>query len=128
MAKQKVNYFVFRDNDGENITIVIVEDGGLANAYNPENYFKTEYYGSRMTAETTLDNLWEELGEGKLYVKDWDGSDDESPLKENKVDDEMIMDMVYWLYACTEEVEFVRHDLEWNEENFNKVKLQLKFD
>jgi hypothetical protein len=128
MAKQKVNFYVMKDNDSDNTTIVIVEDGGLANAYMVDRNFKTEYYGSRITAETELENLWDELGEGKMYVQDWDGSSDENPLKDEVVDDEMIMDMVHWLYATSEEVEYVRHDLEWTDENFYKVKAQLKFD
>ncbi len=128
MAKQKVNFYVMKDNDSDNTTVVIVEDGGLANAYKVDKNFKTEYYGSRITAETELENLWDELGEGKMYVQDWDGSSDENPLKDEVVDDEMIMDMVHWLYATSEEVEYVRHDLEWTDENFYKVKAQLKFD
>jgi len=132
MAKQKqkikVDYYVFQDNDSNGSVHVIVEDGGVATAYKPDNYYVTEYYGSRITPKTSFVNLWNELGEGKLYNMDWDGSDDDHPLKKDKVDDEVIMDMVHWLYTCTEEVEFVRHEMEWNRKNFIQVRKQLKFD
>jgi len=129
MAKQKrkVDYYVFRDDDGEGSVHVIVEDGGVASAYNPDNYYRTEYYGSRITPKTSFVNLWDELSEGKMYTRDWDGLRG-SPLKKDKVDDEMIMDMVNWLYACTEKVELVRHEMEWNRKNYIQVRKQLKFD
>ncbi len=125
MTKQKVNYYVF-DMDDE--VVVIMEDGGVASTYdsgsdmNDDSGIRTEYYQERITSDMTIDNVWELLGEGKMYSKDWKDDQEENPTKE-----ELIEDMIGWLYVATEDCEFVRNDMsEWNEENFNKIKKLLK--
>lgn len=131
---RKVKAFIFRaKDDDEGTTIVIMEDGGVANAYNPDEYYRTEYYQNRITSETTLDNMWEELGEGKMYTTDWDGTNDEHELFVDNLTqenfDKLIDDMIDWLYCSTEEHEIVKIEMgELTDESYEKVKEQLIFE
>lgn len=131
---RKVKAFIFQDKDCADGTItVIMEDGGVATAYNPDDYYRSNYYQDRMTSETTLDNLWDELGEGKMYWNDWNGEEGKGVLidkpltKENL--DIIVDDMINWLYCSTEEHEIVKIEMgELTDESYEKVKEQLIFE
>jgi hypothetical protein len=126
---EQIKAFIFRDkNDGE--LTVIMQDGGVASTYNPDDYYRTDYYQSRMTPETTLDTVWEELGEGKMYTKDWDGNDtlliDELNEEKSEI---LIDDMIRWLFLSTREVEVVKIEMgELSDETFQRAKQQLNFN
>jgi len=97
---RKVNYYVFKEN---NDTIdVIMENGGVATSYIPDGSWQTDYYFDKINRDTTREDLWGKLSEGKMECKIWDDTPTEN---------EMILDMVSWLYVSTEPVEFVRNDM-----------------
>jgi hypothetical protein len=115
--KAIVNYYTFNLDSDE--IVVIMEDGGVASNVCEDNIMRSEYYQDRMTKDVELDNLWDVLGEGKMYCHDWE---DKNPTKK-----ELIDDMIGWLYVATKECEFVQNDMgELNEESFSKVKALLK--
>ena len=124
----QIKAFIFRENDGDKTITVIMQDGGVATAYNPEaDYYRTNYYQEKMTPDTTLENMWDELGEGEMYWADWDGKDEPLINKATTEEENQIIDdMIAWLYIATEEVEVVKVEMgELNDETFNKVKEQL---
>ena len=97
---RKVNYYVFKENDD---TIdVIMENGGVSTSYIPDGSWQTDYYFDKINRDTTREDLWGKLSEGKMECKIWDDTPTEN---------EMILDMVSWLYVSTEPVEFVRNDM-----------------
>lgn len=127
---EKIKAFIFREDNGDKTITVIMEDGGVASAYNPGDYYRTEYYQDRITKETMLDDMWDELGEGKMYTTDWDGNEDENILVEEPITEEnfvtLVDDMIAWLFVATEKVEFVKIEMgELTEETFEQVKQQL---
>lgn len=121
----KVNYYVFRENDSDETITVIMEDGGVASAFNPDFYYRTDLYQNRINKDTKLESIWDELSEGKMYCQSWDG--ESFPLK-TEADDKLILSMLEWLCMSTEKTEFVAHEMgEMNDESFNKVFQLLKF-
>jgi len=119
----KVNYFTFKDEqDGD--LVVIVEIGCIASTYHNGESIRTEYYQSRIEKDTQFENIWDELGEGKMYGKTWSEHQEEDPT-----DEELIADMLDWLYVSTGAYELVENKMgEFTEENFNKAKLLLKLE
>lgn len=69
---------------------VITEDGGIASIYESDNCFQTMYYQTRLTeiSEDVHTEVWDDLSEGKAYLKEWDGD----PSVE-----ELIQDALEWL-------------------------------
>lgn len=66
---------------------IITEDGGIVSVHhNGENLVST-YYQTRLT-EIKGYHIWDELAEGKAYVKEWDEDTDE---------DEIVKDALDWL-------------------------------
>ena len=68
------------ETPGDSI-VVILEDGGIADIHyaephedSPNRKSVTEYYQTRFTQEDldSEDELWEILGEGKMYYEEWD--------------------------------------------------------
>lgn len=117
---KKVQYFVFLEKGGDNTIDVIVEDGGVATAYKPDDHYRTDYYQDRINQDTTFENLWGSLADGKMYNDGgkWEGKE--------PTEQELINDMLEWLYCSTEAVEFVRNDMgEMTEEKFNEIKTKL---
>lgn len=117
----EVNYFVFKEQGGDNTIDIIVEDGSVATSYKPDEHYRTDYYGNRITNETTFENLWGELAEGSMYHNGskWEGKE---PTEQDLIDD-----MLGWLYCSTEPVTLVKNDMgEMTEENFLLVKSKLK--
>lgn len=129
---EQIKAFIFRENDSDGSIHVIMQDGGVASAYNPDTYYRTDYYQDRITPDVTLDTIWDTLAEGKMYNNDWDGSNEERPLINEATEAEqnqLIDDMIGWLFCATEEVEFVKVEMgELTEETFQQVKQQLIFD
>jgi len=123
----QIKAFIFRDKDGEGTINIFMEDGGVASSYNPDGtYYRTDYYQNRITPETTLDNIWDELAEGKMYGKGWDGSEAELITEEN---DTLVDDMIAWLYASTGKFEIVKVEMgELTEEKFEQIKAQIIFE
>lgn len=119
---KKVKAFIFRESNG--IT-VIMEDGGIASAYNPDGkYYRTDYYQNRITAETVFDNIWDELAEGKMYAIGWDGSEAELITEANNT---LVDDMIDWLYISTSEFEIVKVEMGvLNKESFESIEFNLE--
>lgn len=123
---KQIKAFIFRNNDSDKNVTVVLQDCGVASAYNSGEYFKTDYYQSKLTSESNFDTMWDELAEGKMYGKNWDGV--QARLKEN-CDDDIINDMIDWLFVSTELCEFVNVEMgELTEETFEQVKQQLIFN
>jgi len=75
-------------DSGESFDIV-TEKGGVASFYyNSENHVTT-YFQNRLDDCNPDADLWEQMSQGKVYFKDWDGS----PTKE-----QVIQDALNWLY------------------------------
>lgn len=93
-----VKYLVYRyDNYPMSEIDIRTEDGGIVSIhYNGDNYV-TSYYQNRSKDESPN---WEELGEGKMYVKDWDSNISDLTV-------EMVEDALHWLYAVGD-YEFVK--------------------
>lgn len=107
----KVNYAVIESGDSG--VMVIVQDGGIATCHNNGFHLITEYYQDRIEKENVgSENFWDILAEGKMYVKDWEDK--------QEWDEEVVQDMLEWLYCATEEVEFVKCELDF--ENNEAVK------
>lgn len=133
MAKEQVKAYIFRGTDSEKELTVFLQDGGVACAYNPDSYYRTNYYQNRITQETTLETIWDELGEGEMYWSDWDGSEEEYPLIDEATTEQqnqIIDDMIAWLYASTGEFEIVKIEMGENitEEFFAQLKAEMVFD
>ena len=107
--KKKVKVLVQRPdpNDGESEMSVYIEDGGHAYSWNNGEQLVTQYYQNRLTLEdlNNKEDIWLGLSEGKAYMNDWNGSKENFPYKE-KSDDEVMWDMIHWLYSSTEKIEF----------------------
>jgi hypothetical protein len=99
---RKVNYYVFKEKGGSHTIDVIMGNGGVATSYIPDGSWQTDYYFDKINKDTTMENLWGILCEGKMECKIWE---------DTPTEDEMILDMVNWLYISTEPVEFVRNDM-----------------
>jgi hypothetical protein len=81
-------------------TEIFISDGGNATIWHNGEHMVTQYYQSRLT-EFNFDTCendehdWEELSEGKAYMKDWE--------KDQELTEEMITDAIGWL-VCFEEI------------------------
>lgn len=105
---KKVNYAVIEGIEDDGV-VVIVQDGGIATCHNNGEHLITEYYQDRIDDESldSEDGFWDTLAEGKMYIKDW--------TEKQEWDEEVVQDMLEWLYATTEEVEFVKCDLDFDD-------------
>ena len=68
---------------------VITEDGGVASIYQNDDGMSTMYYQTRLTDINQSGDIFEQLGEGKVYQEDWGF---QHPDK-----DELIKDALNWL-------------------------------
>jgi hypothetical protein len=101
---QKV--LVLVQNETEYFIVFSYGDGTacLATTDCPDGHLRTEYCQERFNKDFV--DLFEELSYGKMYMKDWDGSDDKSPLK-TEVDGYVVKDAVSWL--CVGAHDFTYH-------------------
>ena len=84
---------------------VIVEDGGVVSVYHNDDNQISTYYQDRLTEDMDPDEIWENLGSGKAYCKEWpDGTTRE----------EIIQDALEWLVIPAPE-EWVLDDTIWNQ-------------
>ena len=67
---------------------VITEDGGIATIYHNDENMVTMYYQERLTDINPKEDIWEQLGYSKAYIKDWE---DSAEL------DDMVKDALEWL-------------------------------
>lgn len=79
---------------------VIVEDGGIASIYETGDGITTMYYQTRLTDIDQSGDVFEQLGDGKAYYKDWESDE---PTEE-----ELIKDALEWLVVG--ETEWERDD------------------
>lgn len=75
-------------------------DGGIATCHHNGEHMITEYCQSR-THEREPN--WEELAEGKMYIKDWEDK--------QSIDSEIIMDALNWLVMPQPEFDISEHYL-----------------
>ena len=107
--KKIVKYAVINIDQCE--AYVIMQDGGVATCHNNQEHMISEYYQDRLTKDMfgterfQDEGIWGELGEGKMYCKDW--------KDKQEVDEEIIQDLIHWLYMETDKVEFVREELDF---------------
>jgi hypothetical protein len=71
---------------------LITEDGGIASIYHNGDNFISNYYQTRLTEIDENEDIWEQLGEGKVYCKDWSQEDNKQS---------MINDALSWLVASS---------------------------
>lgn len=98
----KYKIFYHRDNSFD----IITEDGCVAAFFHNEENFVTQYYQTRLTECNAANYLWDELSQGKSYIKDWDGD----PEK-----DEVIKDALDWLVSPTPEEGWELDQTIWSE-------------
>jgi hypothetical protein len=99
-------YAVINDSDTE--MMVLVQDGGIATCHHNGEYILTEYYQDRIEKENVgSEEFWDILGEGKMYLKDWEDK--------QTWDEQVVQDMLNWLYAATEDVVFVKCELDFKD-------------
>lgn len=67
--------------------IILTEDGGIVAVHNNGDNLVSSYYQNRISDTMDSDNVWEELAEGKVYMKDWD----------NESVQHIIQDALSWL-------------------------------
>jgi hypothetical protein len=94
---------VIQDND----VVVVTEDGGIATIHNNGDNFVTTYYQSRLTDVNDPEELWQELGEGKTYSKDWGAT----------TIGEMIYDILQWLCVSSDTIDWELDESIWPEFN-----------
>ena len=86
MLVTQVMYGVEKVDD--DVTILL-EDGGIVNMYNNGEHMISVYYQNRTLYPFMDGDMWNELNEGKSYIKDWEDK--------QSVDDEMTQDALRWL-------------------------------
>jgi hypothetical protein len=88
---------------------VIIQDGGIATCHNNGEHLITEYYQDRIEKEDVgSEDFWDILAEGKMYIKDWE--------EKQEWDEDVVQDMLQWLYVATEDVVFVKTPLDFNDD------------
>lgn len=115
-----MKYYVL--NTGEDL-LVITQDGGVGTATIDDREFVfSEYYQSRLTKESNFETFYDDLGEGKMYCKDWN----EAGKEKRDFDQDVVQDIVDWLVCSTEPIEMIRVELEgFTEETFKTIINQL---
>lgn len=103
--------------------LVITQDGGVGcSTIDGREFAFSEYYQSRLTKESKLETMYDELSEGKMYCKDWD----ETGKEKRVLDQEVEQDIINWLVCSTEPIEMVRIELkDLTEEIFQNIINEL---
>ena len=105
MSKE-VKYAVIPTSNTE--MMVIVQDGGIATCHHNGFHLLTEYYQDRIEKENVgSEEFWDKLAEGKMYCHDWE--------EKQEWDEEVVKDMLNWLYISTGKVEFVKSELNFED-------------
>jgi hypothetical protein len=104
---------------GETDCVIVTEHGGVACAHHNGDHIVSEYYQESL-CKGDLEgdrDIWEILGEGKLYSNDWvdsEESDTYYPLK-TKIDDEVVKDLREWLVPENDEG-FTEYRMKWDDD------------
>lgn len=90
-----IKFLVINAKSSDKDVTVVCEDGGIACLHFNGEHMVATLYQDRITPETDLENLFEELGEGKAYIEDFSGME---PTPQ------MIIHCINWLNAspCNE--------------------------
>jgi hypothetical protein len=80
------------ENDSEQNTLIVCDDGGVATLHHNGEHIIAELYQNRITKDTDLSNMFDELGEGKMYIQDYPNDDVVHPSH--------IKDCAKWLYVA----------------------------
>lgn len=86
-----MKYRIIRNIDDE--FDVITEDGGVASVHHNGFHLITTYYQTRLT-DISGENVWDELSDGEIHLKDWE---------EGASEQEIIKDALDWLVAPSPE-------------------------
>ena len=89
-----IKFLVINAKSSDKDVTVVCEDGGIACLHFNGEHMLVTLYQNRITPETDLENLFEELGEGKSYIEDYKGENDVTP--------QMILDCMNWLFKSSE--------------------------
>jgi hypothetical protein len=100
--KKVVKYAVKKHSKTE--ATIIVDDGGIVTIHHNEFHLISTYYQERADKFTFDDEMWENLAEGKEYMKDWEDK--------QVIDEEVIFDAIEWMNV-------VCHD--FKKVSFNKL-------
>ncbi len=101
-----VKYAVIPSDETE--MMVIVQDGGIATCHHNGSHILAEYYQDRIEKENVgSEEFWDILAEGKMYCKDWE--------EKQTWDEEVVKDMLEWLYVSTVDVVFVKCELDFKD-------------
>jgi len=101
-----VKYAVIPTDETE--MMVIVQDGGIATCNHNGSHILTEYYQNRIEKDDVgNEELWDILADGKVYCKDWE--------EKQTWDEEVVEDMLNWLYSSPVDVVFVKCELDFKD-------------
>ena len=84
-----------KESDTEQNTTIICEDGGVATLHFNSVHMIADLYQSRLTKDTDLSQMFEILGEGKMYCESFEWQEKVKPF--------MIKQCIEWLYTSTDE-------------------------
>lgn len=76
-------------------TLILCEDGGVASPYHNQDHMLVDLYQSRITPETDIENMYDILAEGKMYVQEYKEHQEVHPV--------MIQESIAWLYTGGED-------------------------
>lgn len=103
----KIKFRVIKEDDYD--YVILVEDGGVAATHHTGTNLVTTYYQNRITRETDPDGIWDELGEGKAYVREWPFNQIGQPELEM-----IIQDALDWLVVSPDkQITFVPDEKIW---------------
>ena len=101
-----VKYAVIPTDETE--MMVIVQDGGIATCYHNGSHILTEYYQNRIEKDDVgSEEFWDILADGNIFCKDWEDK--------QTWDEEIINNMLEWLYVSTVDVVFVKCELDFKD-------------
>lgn len=83
------------ENDSEQNTTILCENGGVATLHFNGEHMVAELYQKRITKDTDLLTMFDELSEGKKYIEDYPN--------DNQVYPNHIKECAEWLYIPTDE-------------------------
>jgi hypothetical protein len=105
----KIKFRVIKEDNDE--YVILVEDGGVAATHHNGMNLVTTYYQNRITRETDPDGIWDELAEGKAYIRDWPFTEVGPPELEM-----IIQDALDWLVVSPDkQITFVPDEKIWTE-------------
>jgi hypothetical protein len=95
---------------------IVLEDGSVATFHHNGKFMITEHYQGRVTSKT--EDLWDELGEGKMYVQEWHDY--------QSFNSRMLNSMVIWLTGARDALMALEFQVVKSEEEESKIKKYLQ--